>query len=137
MQWETIEESGRKSLRNLVTELVGYPCKIACTANDGCVDLTVFNVKKSKIMDWLELQPSGAIGVIFSLYGDKGSTSKVVLRLSDACDDYNSKLGVAFESDSESDSGEEEESDSGEDEDEDDEEEEEEETKTKTKAKED
>jgi hypothetical protein len=97
--WETLDEAGRKPLRNLIVELVGYPCKLACQPNNGAVDIYVLNDKKKRVCDWLEIQPSGAIGVIWDEYPD--SNAKAVARLSDACDEYNERIGVCFESDSE------------------------------------
>lgn len=100
--WETAADADRKPLKNLITELVGYPCKLACASNNGSVDIFVFSERKGRVVDWLEIQADGAIGVVFEQYPNPDAKS--VLRLSDACDDYNEKIGVCFESESESDS---------------------------------
>jgi hypothetical protein len=112
--WESATDTDRKPLKNLITELVGYPCKLACKPNNGSVDIFVFSDRKGRVVDWLEIQPSGAIGVVFDQYPNPDAKS--VLRLSDACEDYNEKIGVSFESDSESesDSGSDSETDSSE-----------------------
>jgi hypothetical protein len=102
--WESVPDADRAPLRTLVERLVGYPCKIAAMPlNDGAMHLIVFSVEANAVKDYLELQPTGAMGVVFHLYDDPDSP--VVWRISDACDDYNDSHGVEFESDSESDSG--------------------------------
>lgn len=88
------------SLKAAVTGLVGYPCKIACMANEDWVDIYVWSEKKKAVTDWLELQSSGAIGVIFDSY--KNQDAAAVLELSDRCDAYNAKADVEFVSDDES-----------------------------------
>lgn len=99
--WESVSDAERKSLKNLIVELVGYPCKLACKPNNGSVDIYVFSERKGRVVDWLEIQDDGAIGVVFDQY--ENPDSKTVIRLSDACEDYNEKIGVCFESDSEDD----------------------------------
>jgi hypothetical protein len=107
-RWETASDEERALLRTLVERLVGYPCKIAAMPlDDGTMHLIVFSVTAGAVKDYLELQPSGAIGVVFHLYDDPDSQG--VGALSDACDDYNESMEVEFESESESGS----ESDSG------------------------
>jgi hypothetical protein len=102
-RWENVTEAERMPLRILVEKLVGYPCKIAAVPlDDGTMHLIVFSVSAGAVKDYLELQPSGAIGVVFHLYDD--SDSEDVGRLSDACDEYNESMEVEFESDSDSDS---------------------------------
>ena len=100
-QWESVSEAERAPLRAFVESLVRYPCKIAAQPlYGGEVHLIVFNIAAGAVTDYLELQPSGAIGVVFHLYDDPDSDE--VGRLSDACDDHNAAAGVEFESDSES-----------------------------------
>ena len=71
----------------------------------GSIDLVVFNIKKNVIADWLEIQSSGAIGVIFDEYENPDARS--VSALNDRCEDYNESIGVEFEEeDSESESSE-------------------------------
>jgi hypothetical protein len=67
---------------------------------DGSIHLIVFSVAAGAVKDYLELQSSGAIGVVFHLYDDPDSD--VVGCLSDACDNHNEAAGTEFESDSES-----------------------------------
>ena len=97
--WETISFEERGPLRKLITELVGYPCKLACKPNNGSIDIYVFSEKKRAVTDWIEIQPSGALGVIFDMYEDIDMSV-----LSDKCIDYNQSIDVEFESDSESES---------------------------------
>ena len=105
--WESTDltDEKRTVLKQFINGLVGYPCKIACTPNNGSVDIFVFSEKKRKVTDWLELQPSGAIGVIYDLYKEGVNTDN----LDDACETYNEKHGLEFAEDSDSeDEGEEE-----------------------------
>ena len=104
LNWETAEERG--PLKEFITKLVGYECQLACKENDGSVDIYVQNAKKKKVTDWIEIQPDGAVGVIFECYKSKEPTA-----LSDRCEDYNESIKVVFDSDSDSDSEEEEEED--------------------------
>ncbi len=99
--WESVSESERAPLRAFVESLVRYPCKIAAQPlEDGSMHLIVFSVAAGAVKDYLEMQPSGAIGVVFHLYDDPDSEE--VVRLSDACDDRNAVAGVEFESDDDS-----------------------------------
>jgi len=108
--WEFIPDVSRGALRNLVRSLVGYSCKLACVPNEvGGVDIHIFHDKKKRVVDCIEIQPTGAIGVVFEEYDDPDSDA--VNRLDAACDNYNLSIGVEFEeSDSESDEDEDEES---------------------------
>ncbi len=87
----------QSALKALVGRLVGYPCKIACVKEEGCVDIYVFSEEKKAVADWLEMQPTGAVGVIFESYADPDAD--VVTAVSDRCDTYNEEIGVDFESD--------------------------------------
>jgi hypothetical protein len=98
-EWESLTEESRGPLRRLVTELVGYPCKLACQTNNGSVDIYVLNLRRKKVTDWMEIQETGAIGVVFDQYSDP--EGRAVGRLSDACDHYNETICVEFASDSE------------------------------------
>jgi hypothetical protein len=93
-KWDTLEDSARQALKKVITDLVGYPCKLACRPNDGVVDIYVFSMKANKVVDWIEIQPSGAVGVIFDLYGDYHT--KAVDRIDDACEAYNEKNGFIY-----------------------------------------
>jgi hypothetical protein len=94
--WETISDEDRIPLRSLITKIVGYQCKLSCQPNHGSVDIYVFSVKAKCITDWIEIQPSGALGVLFDQYPMEKSPTAV----SDACEDYNEELGVEYESES-------------------------------------
>ena len=98
--WETIaDDADRNPLRKLITDLVNYPCKLACLPNNGSVDIYVFSEIKKKITDWIEIQPDGALGVMFDMY-----TTDEPAALSDRCVDYNCSINAAFYSESESES---------------------------------
>lgn len=110
-RWESVSEADRAPLRALVERLVRYPCKIAAVPlDDGGIHLVVFCVAANAVKDYLELQSTGALGVIFHLYDDPDSPD--VWRVSDACDDYNASVSVDFESDSEPDDSDSDESES-------------------------
>jgi hypothetical protein len=118
-RWEDLpSDSERVGLKKLVASLVGYPCKIACEQNESSVDIYVFNIAKNRVTDYIEIQPSGALGVIFSEYPNPDAKS--VARLEQACNAYNDKIGVVFEEedDEESEEDEDEDDESSEEEDE-------------------
>ncbi len=94
-RWENATDSEREPLKALVASLVQYDCKIACIANDGWVDIYVLSVAAGKVTDWLEVQPTGAIGVVFDSYDDP--ESQAAITVSDRCEDFNDALGVEFE----------------------------------------
>ncbi len=97
-RWADASDEERNPFKNFVRALVGYECKVACIANDGWVDIYVLSVDSGEVSDWLEVQPTGAIGVVFDSYPDPQGYG--LLRLSDKCDDYNDSLGVAFDDES-------------------------------------
>jgi hypothetical protein len=97
--WEATDEEERRPLRQLVEQLVGYPCKLACRPNEESVDLYVFSIQEKKIADWIEIQPNGAMGVIFEMYKNKEPTDT-----NDRCEDYNASIEVVFQNESDSDS---------------------------------
>jgi hypothetical protein len=74
---------------------------ISCHPNHGAVDIYVMCSKKRVVTDWLELQDTGAFGVVFDSY-DK-SKKAAMNRLDDVCEHYNAMNGFDF-SDSEEDS---------------------------------
>lgn len=87
-------EAQRTTLKTLLTDILGYSCKIACQPEDGRVEIYVLSDRSGKVSDYLEIQTSGAIGVMFDLYDDPESDE--VGDLSDRCDEYNTGLGVEF-----------------------------------------
>ena len=97
--WESSTDDVRESLRKVVTDLVGYPCKMACIPNHGSIDILVSSGASCAVQDWLELQPSGAFGVIFDQYTENDGTADAV---SKRCDIYNDRNQVEFCSGSES-----------------------------------
>lgn len=104
-------EAQKTALKAMVTDLLGYSCKIACQAEKEWVEIFVLSDRLGKVTDYLEIQPSGAVGVIFDLYDDPESDE--VGDLSDRCDAYNEGLGLEFvERDESSGSGSDEEEES-------------------------
>lgn len=107
-EWDTATDSDKSDLKAFVTGLVGYPCKIACKlSEEGTRDIYVFSEKKKKVTDWLEIQTTGAVGVIYDFYDTGVSTD----RLEQKCDSYNTTNNLTFDYGSDS-------SDDGEDEEE-------------------
>lgn len=98
-RWESASNSDRSRLKTFIGGLVGYKCKVACEPNHGSVDIYVLSERTGDIQDFLEIQPTGALGVVFDQYEDHGSRS--VESLNNACEDYNESIGVSFESESE------------------------------------
>ena len=93
--FETASVEDRNKLKDVVRGLVGYACKIACKENTGCIDIYVFSELRNRVTDWVEIQPSGAMGVIFDMYDDPDS--KAVESCDNACCKYNDACNVSFE----------------------------------------
>jgi hypothetical protein len=98
-RWESASAADRTRFKTFMGGLVGYKCKVACETNHGSVDIFVLSERTGDIQDFLEIQKTGAIGVVFEQYEDHGS--RVVESLNSACEDYNESIGVEFVSDSE------------------------------------
>lgn len=98
-RWDSASNSDRSRLKTFIGGLVGYKCKVACEPNHGSIDIFVLSERTGDIQDFLEIQPTGAIGVFFDQYDDHGS--RTVESLNNACEDYNESIGVSFESESE------------------------------------
>jgi hypothetical protein len=96
-RWEKAKDADRRKVKEWITGLVGYPCKLACQQSEDSIDIYVLSELKGEITDWLELQSNGAIGVSFDEYPDPETDE--VGDLSDRCDAYNESIGVEFESD--------------------------------------
>ena len=71
---------------------------------EGRVEMFVLSNQTDDIEDVLEIQESGAIGLIYDQYDDPDS--KRVVKVDNRCESYNDGLGLVFEehSDSESES---------------------------------
>ena len=102
--WDSAHDEDKVVLKKFINDLVKYPCKIACKLNDDWVDIYVFSEKKQKVTDWIEMQPTGAIGVIYDFYKEGVNTDA----LEKACDTYNLTKGLKFEEDEEDEEDEEE-----------------------------
>lgn len=101
--WDTATDEDRRTAKAFVGRFIRYPFKMACVPSDSddeeeCsvpfVEIYIQSDSRGKVTDWLEVQESGAIGVIFDEYRDPERPE--VLRLSDACDDFNDAAGVDF-----------------------------------------
>lgn len=109
VRWNDATDDERRPLKELVTRLVGYACKVACQTREEDeghrrVEIFVLSDSTGEIDDFLELQPSGAIGLIYDQYDDPDATR--VINVDNRCEAYNDGLGVTFEehSDEEEDS---------------------------------
>jgi hypothetical protein len=108
-RWADVTDDERQSLKDVVTRLVGYPCKVACEVREGegRVELFVLSVRTDDIEDVLEIQASGAIGIVYDQYDDPDE--KRVVKVDNRCDSYNDGMGLVFEEHSDSDDDSEEE----------------------------
>lgn len=88
---DTASEAERTALKDCIREIVGYACKIACEPNNGNVDIYVYSNAARRVTDWIEMQPSGAMGAIFDMYDDPNMTCD------EACGAYNERLDLTFE----------------------------------------
>lgn len=113
-RWNDATDEERRPLKDLVTRLVGYPCKVACQTREeeesSRVEIFVLSDRTGDIDDFLELQPSGAIGLIYNQYDDPDE--RRVVKVDDRCEAYNDSMGLTFEEHSDSEEGDEDESDS-------------------------
>lgn len=96
--WDDLTNNQRAPLKKLIRELTGYDCLVACNTADNLVYLYVMSAETREVTDWLEIQPSGAIGVTFDAYEDPDNPR--VESLSDACDAYNEEHELEFIEDS-------------------------------------
>jgi hypothetical protein len=116
LRWNDASDEERRPLKDLVMRLVGYPCKVACqtrTEDEATsrVEIFVLSNRTGDIDDFMELQPSGAIGLIYDQYDDPDQ--KRVVKVDDRCEAYNDSMGLTFEEHSDSEEeGDESESDS-------------------------
>jgi hypothetical protein len=100
-EFETASVEDRTKLKEVIRGIVGYACKIACKSNNGCVDIYVYSELRNRVTDWIEIQPSGAIGVIFDMYDDPDS--KAVGLCDTACCEYNNERDLEFDDESDDD----------------------------------
>lgn len=97
-RWEqertTREE--REQLKTVVARLVGYPVRVACDPHEDGVDILVQRADRGSgdIEDILEIQPSGAIGIVID---DDHPLDRRSQRIQEECDDYNAEHGVEIE----------------------------------------
>jgi hypothetical protein len=93
-EWETATDADKTNLKAFIKGVVGYSCKIACKiSEEKTVDIYVFSEKKQKVTDWIEIQESGAIGVIYDFYDEE----VLIDKLEKACDSYNNSNNLVFE----------------------------------------
>jgi hypothetical protein len=102
-KWDTATDEERRTAKAFVGRFIRYPFKMACVPSDSddeeeCpvpfVEIYVQSASRGKVTDWLEIQETGAMGVIFDEYSDPERPE--VLRVSDACDEFNDAAGVEF-----------------------------------------
>ena len=102
-EWDTATTEDRLSVKAFMGRFIRYGFKMACVLSDEddieeCpvpfVDIYIQSESRGKVTDWMEIQKTGAVGVIFDEYRDPERPE--VLRLSDACDDFNVAAGLEF-----------------------------------------
>ncbi len=101
--WDTATDEERRLAKAFMGRFIHYSFKMACVPSDSddeteCsvpfVEIYVQSDARGKVTDWLEIQATGAIGVIFDEYRDPNKPT--VGTLSDACDEFNEEAGVNF-----------------------------------------
>ncbi len=90
--WETVSDGDRIQLKEFISRLVGYPCKIACKDAENIVDIFVMSDHTGRIEDWIELHVNGAVCPSDDMYADK--RRRVKDSVVEACDTHNAKYGV-------------------------------------------
>jgi hypothetical protein len=69
--WETASDKERFSLKEFISRIVGYPCKIACKDCDGVAEVYVMSERSGRIEDWIEIHENGSIWPIEEIYQEK------------------------------------------------------------------
>ena len=101
--WDTATDADRRTAKAFVARFIRYGFKMACVPSDEddaeeCpvpfVEIYIQSDARGKVTDWLEIQATGAIGVIFDEYKDPEKPEVGVL--SDACDEFNETAGLEF-----------------------------------------
>jgi hypothetical protein len=90
--WEDVSDRERLAMKEFIGRIVGYPCKVACKAGDGIVDVYVMSDKTGRIEDWIEIHENGAIWPIEEMYEEKKRRLRDVVLT--ACNRYNDENGV-------------------------------------------
>lgn len=112
--WDTATDAERRVAKAFFARFIHYGFKMACVPSDEgdaeeCpvpfVEIYIQSDKRGRVTDWLEIQETGAIGVVFGEYRDPESDA--VSALSNACDDFNEAAGVDFAEHADADSDEE------------------------------
>jgi hypothetical protein len=102
-EWDTASDANRLLAKEFVGRFIRYPFKMACIASreedvEECpvpfVEIYIQSDARKRVTDWLEIQATGAMGVVFDEYKDPEKPE--VGRLSDACDEFNEATGVEF-----------------------------------------
>ncbi len=117
--WNDLTEDARKPLKNFVRNMVGYPCKLSCEeGGENYMEIYVLSERTGDIEDFLEIQASGAVGLMYDQYDDDDDDPKLakkIDRIERLCEAYNNSLGVEFEEHSEDEESEDEDEDEDED----------------------
>jgi hypothetical protein len=102
-EWDTATTEDRRTAKEFMSRFIRYSFKMACVPSDSddeeeCpvpfVEIYVQSDARRKVTDWLEIQASGAVGVIFTEYKDPDKPTVGIL--SDACDEFNDAAGLTF-----------------------------------------
>jgi hypothetical protein len=101
--WDTATDAERRVAKAFFGRFIRYGFKMACVPSDEedaaeCpvpfVEIYIQSDKRGRVTDWMEIQATGAVGVVFGEYRDPDAAA--VGALSDACDDFNEAAGLEF-----------------------------------------
>jgi hypothetical protein len=95
--WESAGHKERRSLKEFISRIVCYPCKIACKDCDGVAEVYVMSDKTGRIEDWIEIHENGAIWPIEELYSEK--RRKLRDSVTSACGAYNDEYDLELPED--------------------------------------
>jgi hypothetical protein len=102
-EWDTAPDAERRVAKAFFARFIKYSFKMACvpsTEEDAAecpvpfVEIYIQSDKRGRVTDWLEIQATGALGVVFGEYRDPDAPE--VGAMSDACDDFNEAAGLEF-----------------------------------------
>jgi hypothetical protein len=99
MGWESAGDKERRSLKDFISRIVGYSCKIACKDCDGVAEVYVMSDKTGRIEDWIEIHENGAIWPIEEIYDEK--RRRLRDSVTSACNAYNDEYDLEVPDDEE------------------------------------
>jgi hypothetical protein len=103
-EWDTAADADRVRAKAFFSRFITYRFKMACVpSEEDCpvpfVTVYIQSEARNRVTDWLEIQATGAIGVVFDEYTDPNKPAVGVI--SDVCDEFNESAGLEFAEDDE------------------------------------